>query len=107
MVATPTVFDGALPVARKQTSTLVACPKCKTDLDISKIADDSLIECTCGNVFVRPKLPWYGKLPNFLISLLGSFLLGLASNFAYDALKSQGPWPWQTTQEQGNVFQNK
>ena len=51
---------------------------------ITSIATGALIKCTkCKNVTWRPDYvpPWWSKTSRFALSLIGSFILGVAASF--------------------------
>ena len=94
----PLLTGGSGIDLKKQIKTefILSCPKCGTKLDVTNLSFGTHIECpSCNNITFRPeyKPPWWSKTRNFILTMIGTFLLGFASSFfaavVYESYKDQ------------------
>jgi uncharacterized paraquat-inducible protein A len=79
----PTLSGGS-PITIKERKILsLDCPKCKSPLDVTNLSFGTNIECpSCKNITWCPEFKphWWFRLRNYLLSLLVSFVLGVAAS---------------------------
>lgn len=78
----PSLSGGTITVTRRMV-TLVPCPGCRRDLDITSVSVGAMICCPeCKNVTWAPEyVPrWWHKTRNHLLSMLGAFIVGVLSS---------------------------
>ncbi len=88
----PKLTDGAAISVNKRVRYDLDCPKCRKALDVTDIAFGKIIQCPgCKNITWRPEFQprWYFRLHNFVLAVVGSFILGLIINFASSFLWEQ------------------
>jgi hypothetical protein len=85
------IVDGPRLELKRAVEIDMPCPKCGKDVRVTSVAAGAVIKCPhsrCGNVTWRPEYvpPWWARTRNFLFSIIGSFILGLAASFVASAL---------------------
>jgi uncharacterized paraquat-inducible protein A len=80
---------------KRQVRVNLPCPNCDhtLDLDGNEVDIGHTVKCDlCGTKTYYPfERPWYRRTKlifGYIVSLIVAFLLGLATNYAYDHLKS-------------------
>lgn len=79
----PTLSDGAAISVNRRVRYDLDCPKCRKTLDVTDINFGAIIKCPhCKNITWRPEFQpkWYFRLRNFVLAIIGSFILGLLTN---------------------------
>lgn len=78
----PSLTGGAIQVTRR-IQTLVPCPGCRRDLDITSVTVGALIKCPeCQNATWAPDyVPhWWHRTRNFVLSVVVAFVVGVCSS---------------------------
>jgi hypothetical protein len=81
----PKLADGAAISVTRHIRYHLDCPKCRKPLDVTDLAFGTILKCPgCKNITWRPQFQpkWYFRARNFVLAIIGSFILGILSNFA-------------------------
>ena len=103
--ATPRLTGTQRVEVTQRLLTLVRCPKCEGELDITDLKAGAVIECAkCQNcTWVPEYVPkWWHRVRNFIWSLLIAFAIGVASSVVANLVWSRMHQPSPTTSQVQN-----
>lgn len=91
MAEPPSIVDGPKLEVRRAIEYDMPCPKCRKDIRVTQIEAGAVIKCPhpkCNNVTWRPEYvpPWWAKTSKFVLSLIGSFVLGVSTSLVASIL---------------------